>query len=59
MLGKIVVEGAEEPEFYDPNNENLVAKVSCSEIEHHGHGISAMISVFEALLKLKNLLLIS
>ena len=45
MLGKIVVEGAEEPEFYDPNNENLVAKVSCSEIEHHGHGEKTVVLV--------------
>ncbi len=45
MLGKIVVEGCEEPEFYDPNNENLVAKVSCKEIEHHGHGEKTVVLV--------------
>lgn len=28
MLGKIVVEGCEEPDFYDPNTENLIAKTS-------------------------------
>ncbi|MDE7471076.1 MAG: glutamine-hydrolyzing carbamoyl-phosphate synthase small subunit [Paramuribaculum sp.] len=38
MLGKIVVEGCEEPEFYDPNKENLVAKVSCTEVEEYGSG---------------------
>ena len=38
MLGKIVVEGAAEPDFYDPNRENLVAKVSCKEPEVHGEG---------------------
>lgn len=29
MLGKIVVEGAGEPDLYDPNKENLIAKTSC------------------------------
>ena len=37
MLGKI--EFPEEPvEFYDPNLENLVARVSCREISTHGNG---------------------
>ena len=35
MLGKIVVEGSEDIDFYDPNQENLVGKVSCKEVEVH------------------------
>ncbi len=38
MLGKIVVDGAGDVGFYDPNKENLVAKVSCKEVEYHGQG---------------------
>ncbi|MDE7160274.1 MAG: glutamine-hydrolyzing carbamoyl-phosphate synthase small subunit [Muribaculaceae bacterium] len=45
MLGKIVVEGAEEPEWYDPNRENLVAKVSCKEPEVHGEGEKTVVLV--------------
>ena len=32
MLGKIVIEGAEDVEFYDPNKDNQVAVVSCKEV---------------------------
>lgn len=32
MLGKIVVEGCDDVEFYDPNAENLIAKTSCDEV---------------------------
>ncbi|MCM1293715.1 MAG: glutamine-hydrolyzing carbamoyl-phosphate synthase small subunit [Bacteroides sp.] len=45
MLGKIIVEGAEDPGFYDPNKENLVAKVSCREVEHHGQGEKRVVLV--------------
>lgn len=45
MLGKIIVEGSAEPEFYDPNNENLVAKVSCRSVEHHGDGEKTVVLV--------------
>lgn len=39
MLGKVVVEGSEEPaEFTDPNKENLVAKVSTDKVEIYGDG---------------------
>lgn len=31
MLGKIIVEGCEDVEFYNPNTENLIAKTSCKE----------------------------
>ncbi len=36
MLGKIVVEGCDDIDFYDPNNENLVEKASCREIIEYG-----------------------
>ena len=45
MLGKIVIEGQPEPEFYDPNAENLVAKVSCREVETHGDGEKTVVLV--------------
>lgn len=45
MLGKIVVEGTEEPEWYDPNVENLVAKTSCREVEVHGSGEKTVVLV--------------
>lgn len=45
MLGKIVVEGSPEPDFYDPNLENLVAKVSCKEPEQHGEGDKTVVVV--------------
>jgi carbamoyl-phosphate synthase small subunit len=39
MLGKIVPEGAAEPqEFCDPNEENLAATVSCSQPQTYGSG---------------------
>ena len=45
MLGKIEVEGAEECDFYDPNKENLVGKVSCKEVEVHGEGDKTVVLV--------------
>ena len=45
MLGKIVVDGAGDVGFYDPNKENLVAKVSCKEVEHHGQGDKTVVLV--------------
>jgi carbamoyl-phosphate synthase, small subunit len=45
MLGKIVVDGCEDVEFYDPNKENLVAKVSCKEPEVHGEGDKTVVLV--------------
>lgn len=45
MLGKIVVEGCEDVEFYDPNKENLVAKVSCKQPEEHGSGEKTVVLV--------------
>lgn len=39
MLGKLITEGDEVPsEFHDQNTENLVAKVSCTNIETYGDG---------------------
>lgn len=40
MLGKIIVDGAQDVDFYDPNAENLVAKASCKEIIEYGKGNS-------------------
>ncbi|MCQ2228444.1 MAG: glutamine-hydrolyzing carbamoyl-phosphate synthase small subunit [Bacteroidales bacterium] len=37
MLGKIVFEGAD-VEFHDPNKDNLVAQVSCKQVETYGNG---------------------
>ena len=45
MLGKIVVEGAGDVDFYDPNQENLVGKVSCKEVEIHGDGEKTVVLV--------------
>lgn len=38
MLGKIVVEGSNDIDFYDPNRENLVGKASCREMMEYGKG---------------------
>ena len=39
MLGKVVIEGCDAPaEFDDPNTKNLVAEVSCQEVESYGNG---------------------
>lgn len=45
MLGKIIVEGCEEPVFYNPNAENLVAKVSCKDVEVHGNGDKTVVLI--------------
>ncbi|MDE6314902.1 MAG: glutamine-hydrolyzing carbamoyl-phosphate synthase small subunit [Muribaculaceae bacterium] len=45
MLGKIIVDGAPDPGFYDPNVENLVAKVSCKEVEEYGAGEKTVVLV--------------
>ena len=45
MLGKIVVEGCEDIDFYNPNLENLVAKTSCKEVETHGDGEKTVVLV--------------
>lgn len=31
MLGKIIIEGCEAPELYDPNQHNLIAETSCAD----------------------------
>ena len=38
MLGKMISDG-EDIDFYDPNQENLVARVSCPQVEVYGKGI--------------------
>ena len=48
MLGKIIIEGdktEDEVDFYDPNTENLVGKVSCTEVEEHGSGDKTVVLV--------------
>ena len=38
MLGKIIVDGCYNTDFYDPNKENLVGKASCTEVIEYGIG---------------------
>lgn len=38
MLGKIIVDGCSNIDFYDPNKENLVGKSSCKEVIEYGIG---------------------
>lgn len=45
MLGKIIVDGCDDIPFYDPNKENLVAKVSCTKIEEFGSGEKTVVLV--------------
>lgn len=45
MLGKIIVDGEDEPETYDPNEENLVAAVSCKEPVTYGDGDKTVVLV--------------
>ncbi len=45
MLGKIVVDGADDVDFYDPNKENLIGNVSCKEVEVHGEGEKTVVLV--------------
>lgn len=45
MKGKIVFKGSDEVAFYDPNQENLVAKASCKEIIEYGSGDKTVVLV--------------
>lgn len=45
MLGKIYFEKPEEIDFYDPNVENLIAQVSCKNVEEHGSGEKTVVLV--------------
>ena len=45
MLGRIVIEGAEDVEFYDPNKDNQVAVVSCKEVITYGEGNKTVVLV--------------
>jgi len=46
LLGKIVTEDNEEAaDFYDPNHENLVAEVSCKEVQTYGNGSTRIVLV--------------
>jgi carbamoyl-phosphate synthase small subunit len=45
MLGKIYFDSPDEIEFSDPNLENLIAQVSCKEVEIHGQGEKTVVLV--------------
>ncbi|MBD5365987.1 MAG: glutamine-hydrolyzing carbamoyl-phosphate synthase small subunit [Bacteroides sp.] len=45
MLGKIVIDGTDDVDFYNPNLENLVAKTSCKDVEVHGDGDKTVVLV--------------
>ena len=45
MLGKIYFNTPDEVEFSDPNAENLIAKVSCTEVETFGEGDKTIVLV--------------
>ena len=45
LLGKITFEGGEDIEFHDPNQENLIAKVSTKEIVEYGSGDKTVVLV--------------
>jgi carbamoyl-phosphate synthase small subunit len=45
MLGKIIVDGCGDVEFYDPNKENLVAKTSCKDVQEYGDGEKLVVLV--------------
>ena len=45
MLGKIYFDRPDEVEFSDPNIENLIAKVSCTDVEIHGQGEKTVVLV--------------
>ena len=45
MLGKIVFENEDEIDFYDPESENLVARVSCKEPIGYGDGENKVILI--------------
>lgn len=45
MLGKIVYDNENEVEYYDPANENLVAKVSCKDVIEYKNGEKKVVLV--------------
>lgn len=45
MLGKIEFEGGATTDFYDPNRENLIAKVSTREVKEYGNGEKRVVLV--------------
>lgn len=45
MLGKIIIEGCEDVDFYNPNLENLVGKTSCKQVEIHGDGEKTVVLI--------------
>lgn len=45
VKGKILIEGCEDIDFVDPNEENLVAKVSCKDVIEYGAGKKKVVLV--------------
>jgi carbamoyl-phosphate synthase small subunit len=45
MLGKIIIDGCDDVDFYDPNKENLVAKTSCKDVQEYGEGEKLVVLV--------------
>ncbi len=45
MLGKITFEDGEDIEFHDPNKDNLIAKVSCTDVTEYGSGEKIVVLV--------------
>lgn len=45
MLGKIYFNSPDDIEFYDPNKENLIAKVSCTEPITYGNGEKTVVLI--------------
>ena len=45
MLGKITFEGGDDIDFHDPNQENLIAKVSTKEVQEFGEGAKTVVLV--------------
>lgn len=45
MLGKIYFENENEIDFHDPNSENLIAKVSCTDVIDYGQGDKTVVLV--------------
>lgn len=45
MLGKIIVEGHDDVDFYNPNEDNLVGMTSCKEVMTYGDGDKTVVLV--------------
>lgn len=45
MLGKIIIEGCDDVDFYNPHTDNLVGKASCTEVTEYGAGEKTVVLV--------------